>query len=117
MFDNLPDGTSIEDLFGADNGLLSPLLHSTSTNDETPNLLLESIKDQNLLANDNQSDNTNNVANPQSVPNVSDRLLGELITKTFKVDEQKNTINQLAHDKAVLEDKVHLLEQQKTRQK
>ena len=46
MFDNLPDGTSIVDLFGDDNGLLSPLLQSTSNDDQTTNSLLENKQEQ-----------------------------------------------------------------------
>jgi hypothetical protein len=46
MFDSLPDGASIEDLFGEDHQLLSPLLQSTSNNDPTTNLLLENLQDQ-----------------------------------------------------------------------
>jgi len=46
MFDSLPDGASIEDLFGEDHQLLSPLLESTSNNDPTTNLFLENLQDQ-----------------------------------------------------------------------
>jgi hypothetical protein len=46
MFDHLPDEPSIDDLFGEDNGLLSPLLQSTSNNNPTGNLLLETLQDQ-----------------------------------------------------------------------
>jgi len=49
MFDNLPDGTSIEDLFGEDNALLIPLLQAASNNDQTANLLLENIQEQNAM--------------------------------------------------------------------
>jgi hypothetical protein len=49
MFDNLPDGTSIEDLFGEDNALLIPLLQAASNNDQTANLILENIQEQNAM--------------------------------------------------------------------
>ena len=50
MFDHLPDGTSIEDLFGEDNGLLSPLLEAVGNDPETANLLLENLQEQKLAA-------------------------------------------------------------------
>ncbi len=46
MFDHLPDGTSIEDLFGEDNAFLSPLLQTISDNISTGNPLLENLQDQ-----------------------------------------------------------------------
>ncbi len=46
MFDHLPDGTSIEDLFGEDHGLLSPLLHP---NNQSDNLLLSNLQEQQPL--------------------------------------------------------------------
>jgi hypothetical protein len=50
MFDGLPDGTSIEDLFGEDHGLLSPLLHVVSNNNnQADNLLLQSLQEQQPL--------------------------------------------------------------------
>ncbi|CAF4355614.1 unnamed protein product [Rotaria magnacalcarata] len=49
MFETLPDGTSIEDLFGEDNGLLSPLLQSTTNDNQTEDLLLENLSDSTLL--------------------------------------------------------------------
>jgi hypothetical protein len=49
MFDNLPHGTSIEDLFGEDNGLLIPLLQSVSNNDQTASSLLGDIQEQQAM--------------------------------------------------------------------
>ncbi|UJR36288.1 hypothetical protein I4U23_029017 [Adineta vaga] len=112
MFDNLPDGTSIEDLFGADNDLLSPLLHSTSTNDQTPNLLLENMKDQKVLTAENSSNDITNLTTSQSVPNVNNQLLEQLMTENAKIEQQQNTINQLEHKTSLLENKIHTLEQQ-----
>jgi hypothetical protein len=43
--------------------------------------------------------------------------LEQLITEAAIVEEQRNTINQLARDKSNLEDKIHLLEQQTTQRK
>ncbi|CAF1148386.1 unnamed protein product [Adineta steineri] len=114
MFDNLPDGTSIDDLFGADNELLLPLLQAVSTDGQTPNLLLENINDQNLTTGENQPENLSTTTNSQSVPNVSNHLLEQLITETAKLEEQQNAINQLVRDKSDLQDKIHILEQQNT---
>lgn len=112
MFDSLPDGASIEDLFGVDNGLLSPLLKSTSIDNSTENL-----QDQKPLLGDHQSNQYESTNNSQSVPNVNNQLLEQLITETARADEQQNTINQLAREKSDLEEKFHLLEQQTTQRK
>lgn len=52
IFDKLPDGTSIEDFFGEDLELISPLLQSVVNNDEASNLLLQAIKEQKPMASD-----------------------------------------------------------------
>ena len=47
MFDQLPEGTSLDDLFGEDHEFLSPLLKATSDNNNpTGNLFLENLQDQ-----------------------------------------------------------------------
>jgi hypothetical protein len=114
MFDNLPDEPTIDDLFGEENGLLSPLLHTTSVNNPTANLL----QDQKLIPGDYKpSDQTESTKTFQSVPNVNDQLLEHLITESALVEEQRYTIDQLEREKSDLEDKIHLLEQQTTQKK
>ncbi|CAF0929653.1 unnamed protein product [Adineta ricciae] len=112
MFEHLPDGSSIEDLFAGENDLLLPLLHETTTNGQTPNLLLENTKDQRLSTGDHISNEINHPTNSQSVPNVNNQLLEQLMTENAKIEQQQNTINQLEQQKTLLENKVHLLEQQ-----
>ncbi|CAF5046162.1 unnamed protein product, partial [Rotaria socialis] len=91
---------SIEDLFGEDNGLLSPLLQSTTNDNQTEDLLLENLSDSTILAgNNNNQDQTNTAINSQSIPNVHNQLLEQLITETAKVEEQRNTIEQLEREK------------------
>jgi hypothetical protein len=109
MFDHLPDEPTIDDLFGEDNGLLSPLLHTTSAHNPTANLL----QDQKLI----QGDQIESTKNSQSVPNVNNQLLEHLITESALVEEQRHTIDQLEREKSDLQDKIHLLEQQTTQKK
>lgn len=109
MFDSLPEGTTIEDLFGEDHGLLSPLLKSTSIDNSTGN-----FQDQKPTLGDEQYDST---TNSQSVPNVNNKLLEQLITESAIVEEQQNTIHQLEREKSDLEEKIHLLEQHTTQKK
>ncbi|CAF4699585.1 unnamed protein product, partial [Rotaria socialis] len=118
MFETLPDGTSIEDLFGEDNGLLSPLLQSTTNDNQTEDLLLENLSDSTILAgNNNNQDQTNTAINSQSIPNVHNQLLEQLITETAKVEEQRNTIEQLEREKSNLTDKLYMLEKQTNQRK
>jgi hypothetical protein len=117
MFDSLPEGTSMEDLFGEDHGLLSPILEAASNNNPTANLLLENLQDQKLISGDHTSDLIESTNHSQSVPNVNNQLLEQLITESVLIDEQRETINQLAREKSDLENKIHLLEQQTTQQK
>ncbi|CAF5045998.1 unnamed protein product, partial [Rotaria socialis] len=91
---------SIEDLFGEDNGLLSPLLQSTTNDNQTEDLLLENLSDSTILTgNNNNQDQTKTAINSQSIPNVHNQLLEQLITETAKVEEQRNTIEQLEREK------------------
>ncbi|CAF3329087.1 unnamed protein product [Rotaria socialis] len=118
MFETLPDGTSIEDLFGEDNGLLSPLLQSTTNDNQTEDLLLENLSDSTILTgNNNNQDQTNTAINSQSIPNVHNQLLEQLITETAKVEEQRNTIEQLEREKSNLTDKLYMLEKQTNQRK
>lgn len=50
MFDNLPEGTTMDDLFGDENGLFSPLLQATApeNNNSTGNVFLDNAQDQKL---------------------------------------------------------------------
>ena len=50
MFDNLPEGATIDDLFEDENGLFSPLLQAavSENNNSTGNLFLENAHDQKL---------------------------------------------------------------------
>lgn len=56
-------------------------------------------------------------ANSQSVPNVNNQLLEQLINEANLVEEQRNTIDQLARANSDLENRVHLLEQQTNQRK
>lgn len=68
-------------------------------------------------------DNNNNLSQcettiqPQPIPNVTDQLLEQLITETAKVEEQRNTIEQLEREKSDLTDKLRRLEKQTNRRK
>ncbi|CAF2400050.1 unnamed protein product [Rotaria sp. Silwood2] len=117
MFDNLPEGTSIEGLFDEDSGLLSPLLQSTTNGHPVENLLLESLPEQTPNTGNNNSESIETVIQSQSVPNVNNQLLEQLITETAKVEEQRNTIEQLEREKSNLTDKIHMLEKQATKKK
>ncbi|CAF0922106.1 unnamed protein product [Rotaria sp. Silwood1] len=117
MFDNLPEGTSIEDLFGADNGLLSPLLQSTTNDNPIENLLLQNLSEQTSNTGNNNSEPIDAAINSQSVPNVNNQLFEQLITETAKVEEQRNTIEQLERDKSNLTDQIHRLEKKATKRK
>lgn len=120
MFEHIPEGSSLDDLFGEDNGLLSTLLH-------TDNPLLESLHDQKLMSSkwrrrffylnengylDEQPTDSTTTTTSQSVPNVNNQLRQQL--GVVLLEEQQQTINQLEREKSALEDKVHLLEQQQT---
>ncbi len=67
-----------------------------------------------LYLGDRQSEQIETTTNSQSVPNVNNQLLEQLISETAIVEEQRNTINQLEREKSDLEDKIHILEQQQT---
>lgn len=58
MFETLPDGTSIEDLFGEENGLLSPLLQSVTHDNQTDNTILTNLPNPKLL---NGKEKTNEI--------------------------------------------------------
>ena len=64
---------------------------------------------------DHQAEQNALTPNSQSVPNINNQLLEQLITEAGIVEEQQNTINQLSREKSDLENKIHLLEQQTQR--
>ncbi|CAF0825869.1 unnamed protein product [Rotaria sordida] len=117
MFDNLPEGTSIEDLFGDDNGLLLPLLQSTTNDNQTGNLLLENLPEQTSNTGNNNFEPIETTINSQSVPNINNQLFEQLITETAINEEQRNTIEHLEREKLNLTDKIHILEKQATERK
>jgi hypothetical protein len=130
MFDNLPDGTTIEDLFCDDHVLLSPLL---TTNSQTTNILTDNtqqskVNNQFIYPNSNGIDNSTAqckqiILHKSEIPiknspvDVDNQLLEQLINETAKVEEQRQTINQLEREKINLEGKIHRLEQQQTNQR
>ncbi|UJR09806.1 hypothetical protein I4U23_014032 [Adineta vaga] len=131
MFDNLPDNATIEDLFCDDHVLLSPLL---TNNGQTTNILTDTTEESKLTNNDNNNSthfiysNSNDMNNtsqckqiilhkseiPLTNPStdMNNQLLEQLINETAKVEEQRQTINQLEREKINLEGKIHRLEQQ-----
>ena len=133
MFDNMPDDATLDDLFGDDHALLSPLLRAAEMSDQTSNLLLPNPQEQKPVAQGNSitsslsdglwscvdflGNNQNDPLAPssQSVPTVSDQLLEHLIQESAKVEEQRQAINQLQREKLDLKDKIHVLEQQTTK--
>lgn len=133
MFDNMPDDDTLDDLFGEDHALLSPLLRAVEMSDQTSNLLLPNLQEQKPVTHGNSIISTvavglrscvyflgNNQNDPlapssQSVPTVNDQLLEHLIHESAKVEEQRQAINQLQREKLDLKDKVHILEQQTTK--
>lgn len=132
MFDNLPEGTTIEDLFCDDHALLSPLLTSTTnntnnnhhhSNNPTTNILTdntEQLKTTNHFIYSNSNDQCKQLMLHKSqLPiiknstiDVDNQLLEQLINETVKVEEQRQTINQLEREKINLEGKIHRLEQE-----
>jgi hypothetical protein len=48
MFDNLPDGTSIDDLFDEDHQLLSPLLNATELSDHTSKAIVDNVHNEKI---------------------------------------------------------------------
>ncbi len=127
MFDNLPDGTTIEDLFCDDHVLLSPLL---TNNGQTTNILNDNTQDLKvnnhfIYSNSNEIGNTSSqckqiILHQSEIPSktvqtdVNNQLLEQLINETAKVEEQRHTIHQLEREKLNLEGKIHRLEQQQT---
>jgi hypothetical protein len=119
MFDNLPDGTTIEDLFCDDHVLLSPLL---TTNILTDNTQQTKIDNHINYTNSDQSTTQckqimlHKSENPLKTTHidVDNQLLEQLINETAKIEEQRQTINQLEREKINLEGKIHRLEQQQT---
>ncbi|CAF4640748.1 unnamed protein product, partial [Rotaria magnacalcarata] len=65
----------------------------------------------------NNQDQTKTAINSQSIPNVHNQLLEQLITETAKVEEQRNTIEQLEREKSNLTDKLYMLEKQTNQRK
>jgi hypothetical protein len=131
MFDNLPDGTTIEDLFCDDHALLSPLLTNTV---QTTNILSDNTQDlkvnnhfmypnSNEIGNNALSQCKQIILHQSQLPSkpvqtdVNNQLLEQLINETAKVEEQRHTINQLEREKMNLEGKIHRLEQHQTNQK
>jgi hypothetical protein len=126
MFDSLPDSTTIEDLFCDDHVLLSPLL---TNNGQTTNILTDNTEESKVNNHFIYSD-TNDIGNSSQckqiilrkseIPSintqtdVNNQLLEQLINETAKVEEQRQTINQLEREKMNLEGKIHRLEQQQT---
>lgn len=135
MFENLPDGTSIDDLFCADNGLLSPLLQSTSNGNPTENLILENIQHQtpatgfinsiswiklylqSLFLEHNTSQQTEANVDLQCISDVNNQLLEQLITETAIVEEQRKIINKLTQENSDLTDKLESFEKNKPKRK
>jgi hypothetical protein len=120
MFDNLPDGTTIEDLFCDDHALLSPLL--TTTNGPTTNILTdntEQSKTNNQFVYETTAPCKQLMLHKSEIPlknvpiEVDNQLLEQLINETAKVEEQRQTINQLEREKLNLEGKIHQLEQRR----
>lgn len=94
MFDNLPEGTTIEDLFCDDHALLSPLL--TTTNILTDDLDQQSkpqppppapVQCKQLMLHKSEL--------PLKTPtlDVNNQLLQELINETVKVDQPSVQVN------------------------
>ncbi len=118
MFDNLPDGTTIEDLFCDDHVLLSPLLTTNILTDNTQQIKIDNhinypdsqCKQIMLHKSENSLKSTSNI-------DVDNQLLEQLINETAKIEEQRQTINQLEREKINLEGKIHRLEQQQINQK
>jgi hypothetical protein len=114
MFDNLPDNTTIEDLFSDDPALLSPLI--------TTNILTDNT-DQSKTNNQFVYEIAHSTApckqlmlHKSEVPlknDVDNQLFEQLINETAKVEEQRQTINQLEREKLNLEGKIHQLEQRR----
>ena len=135
MFNKLPDGSMIEDLFDDENVLLSPLLPSSS------NLLNEPIADpKGNHSYDYQSESsngaeilpaTNSVVPPavinkeklnsvnndstssRSMPQVSKQLLEQLIHQNKTIEhQQQNQIKQLESENMKLQARLNVLDQQ-----
>ena len=136
MFDNMPEDATLDELFGDDHALLSPLLHAAEMADQSSNLFLPNLQEQkpvtlgkstisivsggrwiailyaSLLGN-NQNDPA--PLSSQSVPTMNDQLFEQLIHESAKVEEQRQAINQLEREKSDLKDKIHVLEQKTTK--
>lgn len=128
MFDNLPEGATIEDLFCDDHALLSPLL---TTNGQTTNILTDNneqskVNNHFIYPNSNEINNSTTqckqiILHKSEIPiknptiDVDNQLLEQLINESAKVEEQRQTINQLEREKINLEGKIHRLEQQQQR--
>ncbi|CAF3787003.1 unnamed protein product [Rotaria sp. Silwood1] len=131
MFDNLPDSTTIEDLFCDDHVLLSPLL---TNNGQTTNILTDNIHDEKINNHYPYSSNSNDINHTTSskckqiilhkseLPSkiseidVNNQLLEQLINETAIIEEQRQTIHQLEREKLNLEGKIHRFEQQQQQQ-
>lgn len=128
MFDSLPEGASIEDLFGENNELLSPLLHAAANPLGNTNQLAANVAEQQLLPTDNPQINPSQqqqILVPPTIPeaavpshtyqpvtNMNNQLLQQLIHEKATVQEQQQHIHQLEKAQSDLKDKILILEQQ-----
>lgn len=126
MFESLPDNTSLEDLFGENSELLSPLLHAMET--PAAEQKLPATSKMNEVTADrfsifSRSDNhqpnppvVSGAAHPP-VQIVNNQLLQQLIHEKATVQEQRHHIDELERAQSDLQDKIHLLEQQQAHEK
>lgn len=127
MFNKLPDGCAITDLFDDEHALLSPLLPPTSnllteddpTGKNGSDLFYSSSvpNDVHGLSSQSQSNipqhsTSNETIMPSPLTNVNNELLEQLIHESAKIEEQQQMINQLERDKMNLQGQIHRLEQQ-----
>ena len=123
MFNKLPDGCAITDLFEDEHVLLSPLLPPTSnllTEDDPAgkaggDLFYSSsvLDEDNDLPHPPQSNIPQHSSIlPSPIAGVNNELLEQLIHESAKIEEQQHVIDQLEREKMNLQGKIHLLEQQ-----
>ena len=138
MFESLPDGTTLEDLFGEDSEFLSPLLHAVETPAAEQKLAAMSKWDgaaadlfETFFPSDNHQTNpaTQQVlVSPavsatapsqvhQPVQLVNNQLLQQLIHEKVTVEEQRHHIDELERAQSDLKDKIHQLEQQQAHER
>ena len=125
IFDNLPDGTTIEELFCDDSVLLSPLL---TNNNQTTNILTDNTQEteENNHFDYLNTDKTRNLPSQckqvmlhkSEIPprifqtDTNNQLFEQWINDTTGIDEQLPRRNQLEHEKINLQGKLQRLEQQ-----